>query len=165
MMNISSITVTVNTASSEDAHFFMNFFSRGGLKHAMPVRGWRERLKDAIAISGRSARAISIEAGMSPGYLHGILNEGKDPTLINLLAVCEVLGVSLAYIVHGYMMNHGTEQLLKSWAHLSPEAQKAVLANLDAVAGQKPEKSPKPGSEPTKKPGPLLTKLRRSRET
>jgi transcriptional regulator with XRE-family HTH domain len=143
----------------------MNFFLRGELKTVMPARGWRERLRDVIAASDRSARAISIEAGMSPGYLHGILNEGKDPTLINLLAVCEVLGVSLAYVVHGYLMNHGTEQLLKAWAHLSPEAQKAVLANLDAVTAPKPEKTPKPGSEPTKTPDQSLTKSRRPRGT
>jgi transcriptional regulator with XRE-family HTH domain len=127
----------------------------------MPVQMWRQRLKAAIAQSERSARAISIEAGMSPGYVHGILNEGKDPTLTSLLALCDVLGVTLPYIVHGYALNHGTEALLKLWTQLSPEAQRAVVADLDRVI----QKTPSPPSASPEAAGPRLKALRRSAKT
>ena len=60
---------------------------------------WRQRLSDALDESGKSKRAVSLAIGASPGYLHGILTEGKDPTIGMLAAICEQLGVSLDALI------------------------------------------------------------------
>ena len=74
--------------------------------------GWKIRLKDAASASGMSLRAISLNAGKSPGYMHSILVEGKDPTIDNLIKVCDVLSISLSYILYGVDITPESEEVL-----------------------------------------------------
>lgn len=76
-----------------------------------------------------SSRAVSIAAGNGPGYVHSILTEGKDPSVSNLIAICEVLGVSLSKILYGFDISPETEEIL---ARLEgdPSARPALLALL-----------------------------------
>ena len=67
----------------------------------MKKDAWRARLVEAIEHSGKSARAISTEAGLGPGYVHSIIKEGKDPTVERLLSVCDAVPVSLIYVMYG----------------------------------------------------------------
>lgn len=53
---------------------------------------WRARLQKAIDDSGMSYRAVSLAANKGPGYIHSILNEGKYPSVVNLIAVCDIGG-------------------------------------------------------------------------
>lgn len=60
---------------------------------------WREGLAAIVAGSGMSMRAISTAAGLGAGYLHSIINDGKEPTISNLASVCAVLGVGIERVL------------------------------------------------------------------
>jgi transcriptional regulator with XRE-family HTH domain len=65
----------------------------------MDHEGWRVRLEEAIERDGRSFREISLAAGLSHGYLHGILRGSKEPTLDRFVRLCGVLQVSTTSIL------------------------------------------------------------------
>ena len=88
---------------------------------------WRKRLKEAA--EGKSLRAVSLAAGCSPGYLHGILRSNKEPTIARLVKLCDVLGVSVTYVVLGIAWNPTQERLLRLMSEL-PDEQKALLLDL-----------------------------------
>ena len=80
---------------------------------AMNDGAWRIRLKAAIEGAGTNMRAVSLAAGLSPSYLHGVLEEGKDPTIGRLMRVIEVLpSTSLYYILTGTELGSDEEQFL-----------------------------------------------------
>jgi len=87
---------------------------------------WRARLKQELATQGKSMRGVSLEAGLAHGYVNSLLNEGKDPTIANLQAVCEVLGITLPYLLYGYNLTPALERLVALAAE-SPEKTRAVL--------------------------------------
>lgn len=90
---------------------------------------WRARLQKAIDDSGMSYRAVSLAANKGPGYIHSILNEGKDPSVVNLIAVCGVVKVSLSYVLYGFEMSPETEEIL-ALLQDDPEKRPAILALL-----------------------------------
>ncbi|MEH7827644.1 hypothetical protein [Gemmobacter denitrificans] len=90
---------------------------------------WRSRLEAAIKSSGNSMRAVSIASGNGPGYIHGILKEGKDPTIEKLMAVCEAVPVSLAHVIYGFEITQEDADLLGAMKR-APEAREAVLTLL-----------------------------------
>lgn len=94
--------------------------------------GWRTRLRAAVTASGKSPRAISLEAGRAHGYVFSLLSEGKDPTLTNLSAVCRVLGVSLPSILYGQDVTPEGEELLNLVADADPKVVQGVLDILRA---------------------------------
>lgn len=67
-----------------------------------------------------------MEAGCSPGYVHGIL-KGKEPTIDRLLRVAEVLGVSKQWLLFGYVLDQETEALITKLAALSSRERRALL--------------------------------------
>ena len=73
----------------------------------------RARLTAALKERGLSKRGTSLKANLNPGFIHGILIEGKEPTIANLAQVCEAIGVSLSYIIYGYEITPETERLLR----------------------------------------------------
>ena len=90
---------------------------------------WRARLQKAIDDSGMSYRAVSLAANKGPGYIHSILSEGKDPSVNNLIAVCEVVGVSLSHVLYGFDISPETEEIL-TLLQEDPGARPALLALL-----------------------------------
>jgi len=74
---------------------------------------WRDRLAQAIKTSGKSKRAVSLESGNGPGYVHSIISEGKDPTISNLIAVCDAVPVSIISILHGTDISAEDAELLR----------------------------------------------------
>lgn len=74
---------------------------------------WRDRLAQAIKLSGKSKRAVSLTSGNGPGYVHSIISEGKDPTISNLIAVCDAVPVSIINILHGADITPEDAALLK----------------------------------------------------
>jgi ribonucleoside-diphosphate reductase alpha chain len=75
---------------------------------------YRKNLLSLIEARGTTMRQLSLDAGLSHGYLHGIIKDGKEPTLDRLTKIAEVLGVEVSAIVGG--------------AYAAPE----VVANSDA---------------------------------
>lgn len=89
---------------------------------------WRNRLGEAIRKSGRSERNISLGAGLGPGYLNGILRDGKDPSVSRLAAVCREIGVPLTYILIGVEIDQEAEKILQIIA--KDDVRKAALLRL-----------------------------------
>lgn len=100
---------------------------------SMNQEGWKIRLRDIAEGSGLSMRAISLAAGKSPGYMHSILTEGKDPTIDNLVRVCDVLHVSLSYVLYGVEITADAEEILARLQH-NPQLHDAILQILRAQA-------------------------------
>ncbi|WP_425100426.1 adenosylcobalamin-dependent ribonucleoside-diphosphate reductase [Tropicibacter sp. S64] len=65
-----------------------------------PASGdFRKSLVSLIEARGTTMRQVSLDAGLSHGYLHGIIKDGKEPTLDRLAKIAEVLRVPLNEIV------------------------------------------------------------------
>ena len=95
----------------------------------MKIDGWRDRLRVAVEESGKSLREISDASGRGKGYMFSILSEGKDPSVENLATVCDVIGVSLTWILYGFDISPETEALMRA-AEASPETRAHLLALL-----------------------------------
>lgn len=95
---------------------------------AMPNDAWRERLRTAVEKSKWSMRALSLKAGYSPGYIHGVLKENKQPGFQRLQKVCSLIPVSLSYIVFGIEQTPDEEKLLNLFAQLDPERKELFLS-------------------------------------
>ncbi|BEV47316.1 helix-turn-helix transcriptional regulator [Afipia carboxidovorans] len=74
---------------------------------------WKDRLAAGIEAKGKSQREVSLAAGKGPGYVNSLINEGKDPTVDNLLRVCEAAGVSLYYVLYGVEMDREAEEIIR----------------------------------------------------
>ena len=97
----------------------------------MSEENWRLRLSQAIEASGKSKRAVSQASGNGPGYVHGILAEGKDPTITNLMAVCDAIPVSIIYILHGLEVTPEDAELLKQ-LHDHPSKREAIQSLIQS---------------------------------
>lgn len=80
--------------------------------YLMTKHEWRKRLRDEIKDKDRSMRSISLAINKGPGYVHSILEDEKDPTISNLLEVCQEVGVSLSYVLYGFEISAETEEIL-----------------------------------------------------
>lgn len=94
---------------------------------------WRDRLQQQLDLSGKSMRAVSLEAKCGAGYLHDILVSGKEPTVDRLMRVADVLGVSLSWLLYGIELSGQEERLLRLYSKLSPRQRQAIL-DLAATA-------------------------------
>lgn len=90
---------------------------------------WRERLSRALADSGKSKRAVSLLTGSGPGYLHSILNDGKEPTIEKLISLCEALDVSVIYVLYGFDVGPDEAELLAALRD-NPGKRDAILSLL-----------------------------------
>lgn len=97
----------------------------------MTDEAMRQRLKDAIDEAGKSARAVSLAAGLGPGYVHSILKEGKDPTIERLMAVCKAVPVSPVWILYGLDVEPEDVDIIRAMRD-SPETRDGILAILRA---------------------------------
>jgi transcriptional regulator with XRE-family HTH domain len=92
---------------------------------------WRTRIEEAVREDGRSLRDISLAAGLSHGYLHGILRDGKEPTLDRFTKICKTLNVSLAYALMGIDVSDSHMALIQEIERGGPRAD-AILSLLRA---------------------------------
>jgi len=92
----------------------------------MNTADWKARLEAAIVESGKSKRAISLDSGNSPGYVHSILTEGKEPKISSLIDVCNAIPVSIIYILHGHDVTPEDSEILEL-LHRHPEKRAAIL--------------------------------------
>ncbi|CAI9399087.1 hypothetical protein ANOBCDAF_00198 [Pleomorphomonas sp. T1.2MG-36] len=91
---------------------------------------WRDRLAQVIKDKDRTKRDVSLKAGNGPGYVHSILSEGRDPTIDNLIGICQELGVSVSYILYGFDISAEQEEILKLLENASPEARAGMISLL-----------------------------------
>lgn len=99
------------------------------------IDGWRDRLRAAVEASGKTARAISLEANCAHGYVHGIIHENKSATIEKLDAICDVLNVPLYKIVYGEAYPAQVQEVLDLWRSAPPQTRAAILSLLrDRIA-------------------------------
>lgn len=105
------------------------------------IESWFERLKEAINNDGRSLRAISMAAGLSPNYLTQALADGKEPGINKLMAILDSLGAaSRSYVLIGQKTTPEDEEFLRLLLALSPEVRANALdffRSLQAHADEK----------------------------
>ena len=86
----------------------LDFIKRNGKAYTRPERyrspvvddhTWRVRLAAAVEESSMSMREASIAAGLSDGYVHGILKDGKEPTITKLMALAAVLNIRVSFLI------------------------------------------------------------------
>lgn len=119
----------------------------------MSSDSWRVRLAEVIERSGRSDREISLSAKPSnprkpklgPGYVHSILKEGKDPTISNLLAICEAAGASIYYVLGGFDITPEREEFLRLLVEADSKDVDAVRRLL--AAGRQRARTQEPPAE------------------
>ena len=92
----------------------------------------RARLQAVVDADGRSLRDISLAAGLSHGYLHGILRDDKEPTLDRFQLVCKEMGVSATKILLGVDVSPEAEAIMKL-LDADPDVRAAVLALLERL--------------------------------
>lgn len=79
----------------------------------MPKTDWKSRLAAGIEASNKSQREISLAAGKGPGYVNSLLNEGKDPTISNLIDICKAANISIFYVLGGFDISPEKEEFLR----------------------------------------------------
>ena len=94
------------------------------------MTNWRNRLEGVIRADGRSLRDVSLAAKVSHGYLHGVLRDGKEPTLDRFLRICSALHVSAVYVLTGLDVNQETEAIMRA-IQQNDKARSAILTLLD----------------------------------
>lgn len=99
----------------------------------MGTQTWRQRLEQAVREKGRTFRDVSLKAGLAHGYVHAVISTDKDPTVENLIAVCQEIGVSLSFILYGFEMSPETEEIL-SLLETQPQNRSAILQLLQSRA-------------------------------
>ena len=92
---------------------------------------WLDRLIEAVEQSGCSMRELSIKAGLSHGYLYGVMRDGKEPTISSLISICAALDVSPVYILHGYDVTPEDSEILEL-LHRHPEKMAAILSLISS---------------------------------
>lgn len=100
-------------------------------------REWRVRLLQAIADDGRSARKIGILAGVGGNYVRQMINEGKQPSFDIVVRLCEVLDISVTYIVSGAKMSRYEEEVLAILTRMDDQQRKALQAFLETLSGSR----------------------------
>lgn len=93
----------------------------------MENNSWRERLALAVKESGLSYRAASVKAGRGPGYIHGLLRDGKEPTIDYFISLAEALDVSFTWLAFGVDLSTESENLVRMFDQMSPEKKKTIL--------------------------------------
>lgn len=89
---------------------------------------WRSNLMFLLEADGRSMREVSLAAGLSHGYVHGILKDGKDPTLENLVRICAALETDLLHLLFQLKIDRQTAEILT--AILSNSELKSAIYTL-----------------------------------
>lgn len=94
-----------------------------------------DRLKDVREKTGKSARAVSIAAGLSPNTVAEIeANPDRSPRLEHVQKIARVLGVSLAYLAEGQHQNtpsHGmSESEAEPWRPRTVTGERPDLADF-----------------------------------
>lgn len=96
----------------------------------MSVESWRTRLERGLKQKKLSRRKVSLAAGKGPGYVSSLLNEHKDPTIDNLIEICQAADLSLSFVLYGLEIDRETEEVLRLLQAASPRRRRAFLDAL-----------------------------------
>lgn len=102
-----------------------------------PTREWRDRLLQCIEEDGRSGRKIGRLAGVGGNYVRQMVTEGKQPSFDIVVRLCEVLDVSITYVVTGAKMSRYEEEVLAILTKMDDRQRQALRAFLETLAGSR----------------------------
>lgn len=94
----------------------------------------KQRLKSVIEERGLSMREVSLGSGNSESYVAGIISSPRDPHLGKLFNVCEYLGLSTTWLLYGFDVPDGADEILQLIAE-RPELAASVATLLRAQYG------------------------------
>lgn len=72
----------------------------------------RTRLSQAIKDKRMSMRQVGLDAGLSVSAVHGIIKLNRDPGAENLVKICDVIGVTVSWVMYGYNITPEAEEVL-----------------------------------------------------
>ena len=90
--------------------------------------GWLDRFREAVEADGRSARAISLAAGLGPNYVSEMLTKDKEPGIDKLLRLCKEVDVSATYILTGAPVSAESEEFLEAVSDLPADRRSTVMS-------------------------------------
>lgn len=112
----------------------------------MRVSNWKARLKDGIKANKKSQRAVSIAAGLGPGYVNDMIKNDKDATIGHLLAVCRAAELSIYKVLGDFDITPQTEEFLRLLTNADEATQQSILHLLQTARREAPG-SPAPASQ------------------
>lgn len=93
------------------------------------IEAMRSRIEQELDRQRRSRTEVSLASGNSKGYLTNILSRGQVPTVDRLQAICDALGVSMAYIMYGVDIPPDSNEVFDLMKR-DPEKFRALVALL-----------------------------------
>ncbi|MFV1591176.1 helix-turn-helix transcriptional regulator [Phaeobacter sp. JH20_36] len=90
----------------------------------------RQRIKDELKRQRRSQSDVVEKAGLGHGYLTNVLSRGQMPSVDKLHALCDELGVSVAWIMYGVEMPQDFDRVF-DLMQKDPKRFYAMLALLE----------------------------------
>lgn len=100
---------------------------------AMDPEGWRTRLLEAVERDGRTDIAIARAAGLGRNFVQQLRTTNRQPSVPNLIALADALGVSLVYLFVGSDFTQQDEEFFRLLRDLPPEGRAAVLQLLKSA--------------------------------
>ncbi len=89
---------------------------------------WQKRFEARIEQDGRSARAISLAAGLGPNFVQQMLKTGREPGIDKFLAVLGAMGTSSAlYVLTGQDFTEQDAEFLRLVGGMDPEMKAEAL--------------------------------------
>lgn len=104
----------------------------------MPESRWRERLKGELKSRRISWRKASLNAGMSAGYVSSLFKEGKNPSIENLIEICEANRLSKSYVLLDWPTDVDVEQILALLGDIPDHERRTLIEHLRARLGRRP---------------------------
>lgn len=112
-------------------------------------KDWVTRLQKAISTDGRSARAISVAAGLGVNYVQQFLKDGKEPGSDRLARLLDVLGKQSAlYVLTGIRASEDDLRFLAVASRIRPEVRGQALSVLEALQDRPEAEGPLPEHPP-----------------
>lgn len=135
-----------------------------------PESGWRGRLVDELKLrTKRDARdkadtrpsmsAASLEAGLGRNFVQQVINGQQSVGLDNLIALCEVLEISVSHILTGVRWDQDIQEALAAFTALKQhdpvafESFRGVLRGLQARVLDEVDSNMEAASQRVRKPG------------
>jgi hypothetical protein len=111
---------------------------------------WQKRFEARVEQDGRSARAISLAAGLGPNFVQQMLKTGREPGIDKFLAVLGVMGTSSAlYVLTGQDFTEQDAEFLRLVGGMDPEMKAEALRFFQMLQARQGTPEPQP-SVPSK---------------
>ena len=101
---------------------------------------WFRRFCAAIDDSYLSYREISRKAGLGENFVNQMMRNGRVPSVVNMLAICEVIGASPVEILTGSELDPETLEVFRLFNRLPADHRASVLNLMMTIV--RSEKTP-----------------------